>query len=396
MMARRRLTRIVHTGRGASGFAVPVNPPVMRASSVLFDSLKTWRETRSKRDYERVLSYGARGTQTAFALEEALVDLEGGYRAQLFPTGLAAIAMTFAAYLHAGDHVLLTDAVYGPVRKVCDDFLKANGIEFDFYVADGSDIEAKLKSNTRMIYAECPGSLVYEMIDLPAVVKLARTRGILVTVDNTWGSGWLYNPLALGADLSIIAITKYISGHSDLVMGAVVTTESAWKPLGRMSDVLGQVSSPDDIYLALRGLRTLAARLEMHQRNALTVVNWLKDRPEVRTVYFPALPTHPGHELWKRDFSGVNGLLSFEVAEASPNQVEAMIDSLELFGIGASWGGYESMVLPADLHQARTATDWSDHKQVVRLHIGLEDPLDLVADLDRAFGVMKTKGTQAL
>jgi cysteine-S-conjugate beta-lyase len=396
MMSQRRLTRIIHTGRGASGPAVPVNPPVMRASTVLFDSLKTWRETRSKRDNERLLSYGARGTQTAFALEEALVDLEGGYRAQLFPTGLAAIAMTFITYLRAGDHVLVTDAVYGPVRKVCDDFLKANGIEFEFYAANGSDIEAKLKPNTRMIYTECPGSLVYEMIDLPAVVKLARARGILVAVDNTWGSGWLYNPLALGADISIIAVTKYISGHSDLVMGAVVTTESAWKPLGRMSDVLGQVSSPDDIYLALRGLRTLATRLEIHQRNAFAVVNWLKERPEVRTIYFPALPTHPGHEIWKRDFSGVNGLLSFEVADASSIQVEAMIDSLELFGIGASWGGYESMVLPADLVQARTVTDWSAHNQLVRLHIGLEDPLDLIADLDRAFGVMKTKETQAL
>ena len=363
----------------------------MRASTVLFDSLNTWRETRLHRDDQRLLSYGARGTQTAFALEEALVDLEGGYRAQLFPTGLAAIAMTFLAYLHTGAHVLVTDAVYGPVRKVCDEFLKANGIEFEYYAADGSDLEARIKSNTRMIYAECPGSLAYELIDLPAVAKIARARGILLAVDNTWGSGWLYNPLALGADISIIAITKYISGHSDLVMGAVVTSEAAWKPLGRLSDAFGQVSSPDDIYLALRGLRTLAARLEIHQRNALAVVNWLTERPEVRAIYYPALPTHAGHKIWKRDFSGANGLVSFEFEDASPNQVEVMIDSLELFGIGASWGGYESMVLPADLGQTRTVTDWSSHNQCVRLHIGLEDPQDLIADLDRAFDLMKAK-----
>ena len=390
MMQRRRSTRLIHTGRGASGPAVPVNPPVMRASTVLFDTIATWRDTRARRDDERLLSYGTRGTQTAFALEEALVALEGGYRAQLFPTGLAAIAMVFVAYLRSGDHVLVSDAVYWPVRKLCDDFLAANGIEFTYYAADGSDLEAKLKPNTRMVYAECPGSLVYEMIDLPAVVKLAHARDVLVAVDNTWGSGWLYNPLALGADISVLAVTKYIAGHSDLVMGAVVTTEATWKPLGQMSDAFGQITSPDDVYLALRGMRTLAARLEVHQRNALAVVDWLQQRPEVRTLYFPALPSHPGHEIWKRDCTGVNGLLSFEVTDASATQVEAMIDSLQLFGIGASWGGYESMVLPANLSQSRTVTDWSGHNQIVRLHIGLEDPTDVIADLEQAFASLRT------
>jgi cystathionine beta-lyase len=390
-MPRRKSTRLVHTGRGPAGSAVPVNPPVMRASTVLFDSLATYRDMRARRDHERLLTYGARGTQTAFALEEALVELEGGYRAQLFPSGLAAIAMTFVAYLRSGDHVLVTDAVYGPVRKVCTDHLEPNGIQFDYYAADGSDLERKLKPNTRMIYAECPGSLVYEMIDLPAVVRLAKARDILVAVDNTWGSGWLYNPLALGADISVIAVTKYISGHSDLVMGAVVTTEAAWRPLGQRCDAFGQGASPDDAYLALRGLRTLGARLEMHQRNAVAVVEWLRRRPEIRTVYFPALPTHPGHDIWKRDCSGSNGLVSFEAADVGAAQVDAMIDSLELFGIGSSWGGYESMVLPADLGLARTVTDWSRHRPIVRLHIGLEDPADLIADLERAFGVMQAR-----
>lgn len=388
-MQRRKSTRLVHTGRGPSGAAVPVNPPVMRASTVLFDSLATYRDMRARRDQERLLTYGARGTQTAFALEEALVALEGGHRAQLFPSGLAAIAMTFVTYLRTGDHLLVTDAVYGPVRKVCADYLVPNGIQVDFYAADGSDLEGKLRGNTRMIYAECPGSLVYEMIDLPAVVKLARARAILVAVDNTWGSGWLYNPLALGADISVIAVTKYISGHSDVVMGAVVATEAAWKDLGRRCESFGQVTSPDDAYLALRGLRTLGARLEFHQRNALLVAEWLRRRPEIRTVYFPALASHPGHEIWKRDFSGCNGLVSFEMADGwGPRRVEAMIDALELFGIGASWGGYESMVLPADLAQARTVTDWTGHQPIVRLHIGLEDPSDLIADLERGLGAV--------
>ena len=388
-MPRRKATRLVHTGRGPAGSAVPVNPPVMRASTVLFDSLSTYRDMRARRDHERLLTYGARGTQTAFALEEALVELEGGYRAQLFPSGLAAIAMTFVAYLRSGDHVLVTDAVYGPVRRLCTDYLEPNGIQFDYYAADGSDLESKVKPNTRMIYAECPGSLTYEMIDLPAVVKLAKARDIRVAVDNTWGSGWLYNPLALGADISVIAITKYISGHSDLVMGAVVTTEAAWRALGERCDAFGQGASPDDAYLALRGLRTLGARLEIHQRNAVAVVDWLRQRPGIRTVYFPALPTHPGHDIWKRDFSGSNGLVSFEVADAGAAQVDAMIDSLEFFGIGSSWGGYESMALPADVGQARTVTDWSGHRPIVRLHIGLEDPADLIRDLERAFAVMQ-------
>jgi cystathionine beta-lyase len=346
------------------------------------------RDARARRDDERLLTYGARGTETAFALEKALVELEGGYRAQLFSTGLAAIAITLLAYLRPGDHLLITDAVYGPVRRICDDMLKRQGISFDYYAADGSDLNVMVRSNTRMIYAECPGSLVYEMVDLPALAKLAQSRGILVAIDNTWASGWLYNPLALGADISILAVTKYISGHSDVVMGAVVTNEKAWKPLGHMSDTVGQVASPDDAYLALRGLRTLAARLEVHQKNALAVAEWLSQRPEVRRVYCPALPTHPGHEIWKRDFSGTNGLVSFEVSDANAKQVDALIDSLELFGIGSSWGGYESMALPVDLVGTRTVADWSGHHTVVRLHIGLEDQVDLIADLDQGFATM--------
>ncbi|HZZ95284.1 MAG TPA: cystathionine beta-lyase [Usitatibacter sp.] len=384
----RKSTRIIHAAGGARGPAVPVNPPVVRASTVLFDKLGTWRDYRARREHERLLTYGARGTDTAFALERALADLEGGYRTQLFPTGLAAIAGVFMAYLKPGDHLLLTDAVYGPVRRLCEEYLRANGVSYEYYAADGSDLEARVRNETRMIYVECPGSLVYEMIDLPRVARLAKARGILVAVDNTWGSGWLYNPLALGADVSVIAVTKYIGGHSDIMMGAVVTTEAAWRPVGRTADTMGFTASPDDAYLALRGLRTLGARMELHQRNALAVVDWLASRAEVREIFFPALPSHPGHDIWKRDCSGVNGLVSFELARGTAADMERMIDRLELFGIGASWGGFESVVLPADVVASRTVTDWSGRNAIVRLHIGLEDPRDLIEDLERGFAAL--------
>lgn len=384
----RKSTRIIHASGRAEGPAVPVNPPVVRASTVLFDKLATWRDYRARRESERLLTYGARGTDTAFALERALADLEGGYRTQLFPTGLAAIAGVFMAYLKPGDHLLLTDAVYGPVRRLCEEYLRASGVAYEYYAADGSDLEGRIRPETRMIYVECPGSLVYEMIDLPRVARLAKPRGILVAADNTWGSGWLYDPLALGADASVIAVTKYIGGHSDLMMGAVVTTEAAWKPLGRLADTLGTTASPDDAYLALRGLRTLGARMEMHQRNTLAVVDWLASRAEVREIFFPALPSHAGHDIWKRDFSGVNGLVSFELARGTAGDAERMIDALELFGIGASWGGFESVVLPADVAASRSVTDWSGRKPIVRLHIGLEDPRDLIEDLERGFAAL--------
>jgi len=384
----RKSTRIVHAAGRAAGPSVPVNPPVVRASTVLFDKLATWRDYRTRRDHERLLTYGARGTDTAFALERALCELEGGYRAQLFPTGLAAIAGVFMAYLKPGDHLLLSDAVYGPVRRLCEEHLRANGVACEYYAADGSDLEARIRAGTRMIYVECPGSLVYEMIDLPRVASLAKPRGILVVADNTWGSGWLYNPLALGADASVIAVTKYIGGHSDLMMGAVVTTETAWKPVGRLADTMGLTASADDAYLALRGLRTLGARMEMHQRNALAVVDWLSSHAGIGEIFFPALPSHPGHEIWKRDFGGVNGLVSFELDGADAKDMERMIDALELFGIGASWGGFESVVLPADVASSRTVTDWSGRGPIVRLHIGLEDPRDLIEDLECGFAAL--------
>jgi cystathionine beta-lyase len=383
-MKHHKTTRLVHSGRNHGSEIRPVNPPVMRGSTMLFKNVAGWRETRARRDTERLLSYGARGTETAFALEDAITELEGGYRTQLFPTGLAAAGMVFLSYLKPGDHLLITEAVYEPVRHLCATFLRAHGISYTFYAADGHDLQRKLQPNTRMIYAECPGSLVYEMLDLRALTALAKEHDVLVAVDNTWASGWLYNPLALGADISILAATKYIVGHSDVMMGAVVTTEAAWPALAATATAFGQVCSPDDAYLALRGLRTMGARLEMHQRHALDVARWLQGRPEVARVFHPGLPEHPGHEIWKRDFTGANGLLSIELAGFSERQTDAFVDALRLFAIGASWGGYESLALPAAPAKVRDVTDWSHCGQIVRFHIGLEHPDDLIADLEQA------------
>ena len=379
-------TRLSHMGKNpvyAGGSAV--NPPIVRASTVVFDNTAHQREMRTRRGQERIFSYGARGTPTGFALEDAVSELEGAYRTRLLPTGLAAIGMAMLSYLKPGDHVLITDSAYQPVRHLTQQFLEPYGIEYSFYAADGSDAEAKMRANTRMLYAECPGSLVYEMCDLPALAAMAHRRGALVMVDNTWGSGVQYRPLALGADISVMAATKYLSGHSDVMMGTVATTQDCWEPLAERCDAFGMTVSPDDAWLVLRGLRTLSARLRMHEEHALAVAHWLGTQPAVHTVFCPALPNHPGHALWQRDCTGTNGLISLELAAGTPAAtVDRLIDGLQLFGLGASWGGYESLVTPAAMTQARSVTDWSARGPVIRLHIGLEDPHDLIADLEQA------------
>jgi cystathionine beta-lyase len=378
-------TRLIHAARsekGSGGRAV--NVPVTRLSTVLFDSLSEMRDVRKRRDTERVLSYGARGNPTAFALEDLVTELEGGYRTKLFATGLAAVAQTFLAYLRPGDHVLITDAVYGPVRRLATDFLKPFGIEVEYFPADGSGLESLLRANTRMVYAEVPGSLLYELCDLPAIAALCKPRGILLAVDNTWGSGYLYRPLTLGADISIMALTKYICGHSDVVMGSVCTHEDVWPALGRMSETFGNTVSPDDAYLVLRGARTLASRMDVHERQALEIAHWLQVQPLVKQVFHPALAGHPNHGLFKRDFSGSNGLLSFELASTDPAQLESFIGALSLFGLGASWGGYESLITVADVSDRVNPADKALNP-ILRLHIGLEDVAALIEDLQKGF-----------
>lgn len=377
-------TRIVHGGRPKEGQTRPVNQPVVRASTVLYENMGTFRSLRQRRAAgERVFAYGTGGTPTAFALEDVIADIEGGYRTKLAGSGLLAIALAFQAYLRPGDHVLITDGTYEPVRRLVEVWAKPFGIEHTFFPADGSGIEPLIRPNTRMIYTEVPGSLLFEMQDLPAIVRLARSRGIMVVVDNTWGSGWLYKPLALGADVSIIAGTKHIVGHADVLLGTVTTTEAAWKPLDTMAGAHGVCISPDDAYLALRGVRSMPVRLPVHQATALEVCKWLRSRREVRNVFYPALPSHPGHEIWKRDFSGACGLFSIEL-NTDQAGADRFIDGLSLFGIGASWGGFESLVVPGNLPAARTVADWRGRGAVVRLHVGLEDPADLIADIEGA------------
>lgn len=385
--ASRVRTRLIHAARTEKGHGGrAVNVPITRLSTVLFDNLAQMRDARARRDSERVLSYGARGNPTAHALEDLVTELEGGYRTRLYGTGLAAAAQVFLAYLRPGDHVLITDAVYSPVRKLAREFLQPFGIDVSYFSPDGKGLEAQLQANTKLVYAEVPGSLLYELCDLPAIAALCKPRNILLAVDNTWGSGYLYRPLALGADISIMALTKYLGGHSDVMMGSVCTTAAAWPALGKMSDTFGNAVSADDAYLILRGARTLASRLDVHERQGVEIAQWLQAQPQVRRVFHPALAEHPGHALWRRDFSGSNGLLSFELANAHAAYLERFIDGLQLFGLGASWGGYESLVTVADTRDRESATDRALNP-VVRLHIGLEDVAALIEDLQRGFAL---------
>lgn len=382
-------TRLLRAGRPHGGW---VNTPVTRASSYIFKDIAHWRETRARRDTERLLSYGARGTDSTYALEDALTELEGGYRAKAFPTGQAAIATIFMAYLKSGDHALITDAVYAPVRRFCSRQLTKMGVGYDYYRADGADLAARITPQTRLIYVESPGSLAYEMVDLPAIVKIAQEHNCLVAVDNTWGSGVLYHPLQLGADISVMAGTKYLGGHADVMIGAVVTTQKAWQLLEEATVDFGQTVGADDAWLTLRGIRSLMVRMAAHERNAMEVAKWLVEQDEIARVHCPALPDHPSHMLWKRDCSGTNGLLTLEFTkEFDSHNAERFIEGLGLFGIGASWGGFESLVLPVDMGSARSVTDWVDHGPMVRLHIGLESPQDLISDLAAGLKALKVK-----
>ena len=379
----KKSTRLLRVGRPDHGW---VNTAPVRGSTYTFDSIQEWRDVRAARETERVISYGARGNDTCHALEDALIELEGGHRAFLFPTGQAAVATVLAGLLSPGDHILLSDAVYEPVRSFCQNYLRRIGIEVTYYLPCGEDLEDLLQPNTKVVYVESPGTATFDMVDLPSVVKLAKRQDAIVMVDSTWGSGWLYRPLELGADISMIAATKYIGGHSDLMMGAVVANQKLWPLVQKAAIGFGQTVSGDDAFLALRGLRTLALRLGQHGAHATRIAQWLETRPEINRVYFPALASDPNHRLWKRDCTGANGLVTVEFQRSVPvSQMETMIDSLELFGIGASWGGYESLVLPVDLTKVRTRQDWRLNGPMMRLHIGLEDPEDLISDLSNAF-----------
>ncbi|KAF1042678.1 MAG: Cystathionine beta-lyase [Herbaspirillum frisingense] len=387
-MSRHIDTELIHAGSPPfHGGAAPVNVPVVRTSTVRFAGTAEYDSIHERRAAgENIASYGRHGLETHRALETAINALEGGTRCFLTPSGLSAITLTFLALLSPGDHALVSDSVYSPLRRVDQQLLRRLGIDLSYFSPGRDRVEDLIRPQTRLLYVESPGSLLYEVLDLPALAQLARRRGIVLATDNTWGSGYLYRPLQLGAHISVLAATKYISGHSDVMQGAVVVGDDELAVrIAQASDNLGLAISADDAYLSLRGIRTLPVRLAQHQANALQVAHFLQAHPRVGRVFYPALPSDPGHALWQRDFSGANGLLSFSLREDDADLARRFVDALELFAIGASWGGYESLVqlaAPARLHEHSYFTE---RRPVVRLHVGLENANDLVDDLSRAF-----------
>jgi cystathionine beta-lyase len=367
-----------------------VNTPVFRTSTVIFPDRATY-EARGGDDYKKV-RYGLTGTPTTFALEEAVAQMEGGHAAVALPSGLAAIAVSLSAFLKSGDHLLAPDSVYSPTRTFCDRRLKPNGIETEYYdPLIGTGIGKLIRPSTRAVFCEAPGSLTFEMQDIPAIAAAAHARGLPVLADTTWGTPYFFRSFEKGVDVSIHAATKYIAGHADVVMGVIVTNEQHWLTVRRAVADYGYGVSPDDCYLALRGFRTIGVRMKQQMENALKVARWLQLRREVKRVIYPALEGDPGHAIWKRDFSGAASLFSFVLRSASEAQVTAFINSLEIFGIGSSWGGFESLAIAAhpEIFKTRTMTRWSRDEPVIRLHVGLEDPDDLIADLDHGFATMQ-------
>jgi cysteine-S-conjugate beta-lyase len=380
-------TKLIVSGRYPEKNFGVVNPPVYHASTILYSSVAELRATHAARARgEKVVSYGRMGTPTTWALEEAVAEIEGGYQSQVFPSGLAACANAIQAFVKAGDHVLVTDSVYGPTRNYCDKILSRFGVSTTYYdPLIGAGISELMQDNTTVVFTEAPGSQTFEMSDIPAIAAAARAKGAIVLMDNTWASPLYCKPFELGVDVSIQAGTKYIVGHSDAMLGLVTTTEECWAQLKECANLNGQTAGPDDVYLAQRGIRTMSVRLRQHHQTGLILANYLKTRPEVATVLHPALADHPGHEIWKRDFSGASGLFSFRLKAVPQVALEAFMDNLALFGMGYSWGGYESLAILADPTAYRTATSWDNTEPLVRLHAGLEDPEDLIKDLENGF-----------
>jgi cystathionine beta-lyase len=383
--SRRTATKLVSAGRDPRSYHGFVNPPVYHASTVLYPNAEDFLAHRAR------YQYGRRGTPTTEALELALQELEGPQCAgvSLLPSGLAAISAALLSVVRAGDHVLVTDSAYGPTRNFCGQILSRLGVTTSYYDPGiGAGIAALLQPNTRAVYLESPGSLSFEMQDVAAIAKAAHAKGALVLMDNTWATPLYFRPLDHGVDLVIQAGTKYIGGHSDIMLGTVSANAATVAELKNTVRLTGLCEGPDDVYLGLRGLRTLGIRLDRHYQSGLAVARWLEGRPEVLRMLHPALPSHPGHALWKRDFTGASGLFSMVLKPVPKKAYHAFVNTLELFGIGASWGGYESLAIPFDCTPLRSATRWEPGGPTVRFHIGLEAVEDLTADLERGFAAL--------
>ncbi|MFH1343475.1 MAG: cystathionine beta-lyase [Pseudomonadota bacterium] len=375
-------TMLVTAGRDTKAQKGFVNPPVVHGSTVLYPTAADLHAHRG--EYQ----YGRRGTPTTKALQEALMALEGPQCAGvgIAPSGLAAITTTLLAVLKAGDHLLVCDNVYRPTRNFCNGILTRYGVETSYFdPLVGAGIAGLFKPNTRAVVIEAPGSQSFEMPDIPAISAVAHARGALVIDDNTWATALYHRSLEQGVDISMQAATKYIGGHSDIMFGTIAANATAWPLVAEAIQLLGVCAGPDDVFLALRGLRTLSVRLAQHHRSGLEMARWLAGRPEVVRVLHPALESHPGHAIWKRDFTGASGLFSIVLQPKPQAAVDALLDTVRLFGMGYSWGGFESLAIPFDCTGYRTATAWAPGGPALRLHIGLEDVADLKADLERGF-----------
>ena len=385
-------TRLVSLGRGPAEAEGTVNLPVYRASTILSPDLESYvRRFEGGRAYEAI-TYGANGTHNARALAEAVAAIEGGHRTTVTASGLSAITMTLAAFASAGDHLLVTDSVYGPTRRFCTEVLARYGVETTFYDPGiGAGIATLLRERTRLVFLEAPGSLTFEMQDVPAIAGAARAAGVLTAMDNTWATPLFFKPLAHGVDLSIQAGTKYLAGHSDLVIGLITAASDALHR--RLADTVmafGEVSGPDDCYLALRGLRTLSVRLGRQARSAFRIAAWLAEQPGVLQVLYPPLPGNPGHALWRRDFEGASSLFGVALESRDRAALARMVDGLALFRIGSSWGGYESLVSLHETPLPRAVAPWTRTPFLLRLHVGLEHPDDLIADLDAGLARLRS------
>ena len=376
----RPATLASHLGRDPQRFLGAVNTPVFRASTILFRDVAELE--RSARGEHPGLTYGLQGVPTVRDLQAAVATIEGAHAAFAVPSGLTATTLPLLALAKTGDHVLVTDSIYGPTRRFCDLHFPRFGVEVSYYdPLLGAHIEREFRSNTRIVFTESPGSLTFEVQDIPAIAEVAHRRGALVVMDNSWATPFHFASFAHGVDVSVHAATKYIGGHSDVLLGLILVNERTHAPIHRLWTDMGVTASTDDCFLALRGLRTLPTRLARHQESALAVAAWLAAQPEVAEVIYPALPGARGHDLWRRDFTGATGLFAVVLQPVAKARVDAMLNGLELFGMGWSWGGFESLAIPIWPERVRTATSWEAPGPCLRLHVGLEDPDDLVADL---------------
>ena len=387
---RRPATVLGRAGRNPHEHRGAVNPPVFHASTILFRDTADLR-TRGPNRLDDVV-YGRFGTPTTFAFEEAMAIAEGGARSVAVGSGKTAVAVALSSFLAAGDHLLMVDSAYGPTRSMTHGWLARFGVETTFYdPCIGAGIAALIRDNTRVVFLESPGSLTFEVQDVPGITAAAHARDCKVILDNTWASPLFFRPFEHGVDVSIQAATKYVSGHSDVMLGAITTTEETHVVVRKTAQALGATVGPDDLYLGLRGLRTLDVRLRRHMESGLALARWLAARPEVERVLHPGLEGDPGHALWKRDFLGASGLFGMILRPAPPAAYDAFLDGLELFGMGYSWGGFESLIVPAMLQGARDVAPWPAPERTFRIHAGLEDVADLQDDLETGFAHLESR-----